>query len=1093
MVGGGDRYWLGQGPITEEERGRALRYLRKNGKPTDRRHIRHRVARMRKRRELNRYLKGKEQAATDPSNPWQVIYGTCQVGGTVTCIHVSGPSDQPNLYLHLVITLAAHQITYIRRVYLDGYEVSWNTDLLTRPTGNVQAQGIFADHLKMQINYGTDSQSALSEFVADAPTIWTSNHRQRGHAHVYLRLKASENLFKGGTPDITFLLTGKYDLYNPVTTATEVSSIAPMVLYDYMTNARFGLGLSLSDFNATRLAAATTTASANISLAAGGTEPRYSLDFHFGVDEAPGAIIDDMLASMAGRLVYSEGKYSVYVGEGRTSVMTITEDMILSGLRVMSKVPRADCFNTVRGTFISETQGFEESDFPAITNSAYVTEDSGLEIAEDLTYGMIISPARCQRLAKIELESVRQGIMVEFTATMAAYQVEPGEWVSLTFSEMGWSAKTFEVMRSALQIDDGPDGAPQFTVGLVLRETAAGIYDWNSGDETLVDLNPDTNLPPPYQVADPTDLELASGTEHLYLRSDGTVFTRLYVSWTAASDAFVQNGGHYEIQYNQTFAGIWFDAGTVPGGSTYYYILDVADGVSHDVRIRSVNGIGAKGNWVYANGHVVVGKTEPPSTPPGITATVEGADVRLRWESVPDLDVREYELRIGNQFSGWNDPMPSIARVRSTTHLHRAPPSGGTLRFRVKAIDTSGNYSTGDASVDLVVTPPSAPTNFSASQVDNTVLLRWRPPATSTFPVDHYKLLRQDGAALTDLGRQSGTFATHVELLPGTFTYRVSAVDMAGNEGPAATVSAAVYSPPDFALRASSAPALSGATLSNALYLADTFSIEAAANTEETWEDHFVINGNVTFQDFIDDGYSFYLEPLTGGTGTATFTTTEPSVWLPVDSSQTWAEHFTDIGFTTTQNFIDGGYEYYLQPNGSLEGSVEIVVDLGDVLPQTIVVFDYVSFGSGVQPAPTVSWRADPGDPWVLGQSGSKRATPSNYRYLKLRLEVAPQTPLDWCVVTEVQLEVQVKEVTDTGTSAVAAGDSSGTTITFTKDFLDVSAIVVTSQGTAELKPVVDFTDAPNPTSFKVLLFDAAGARVSGTVRWNARGVQAVL
>jgi len=36
--------------------------------------------------------------------------------------------------------------------------------------------------------------------------------------------------------------------------------------------------------------------------------------------------------------------------------------------------------------------------------------------------------------------------------------------------------------------------------------------------------------------------------------------------------------------------------------------------------------------------------------------------------------------------------------------------------------------------------------------------------------------------------------------------------------------------------------------------------------------------------------------------------------------------------------------------------------------------------------------------------------------------------------------------------------------------------------------PVVDFVDSPNPTGFKVYLFNTSGTRVSGNFTWQCRG-----
>jgi hypothetical protein len=39
------------------------------------------------------------------------------------------------------------------------------------------------------------------------------------------------------------------------------------------------------------------------------------------------------------------------------------------------------------------------------------------------------------------------------------------------------------------------NGVPRLSIDLVLRETASGVFDWSSGEETAIDLAPNTMLP----------------------------------------------------------------------------------------------------------------------------------------------------------------------------------------------------------------------------------------------------------------------------------------------------------------------------------------------------------------------------------------------------------------------------------------------------------------------------------------------------------------------------------------------------------------------------------------------------------------------
>ena len=106
-----------------------------------------------------------------------------------------------------------------------------------------------------------------------------------------------------------------------------------------------------------------------------------------------------------------------------------------------------------------------------------------------------VSSAAAQRLAKIELERARQQIVVQLQCKLGAYRMQPGDTVQLTIPRYGWAEKVFEVADLTLRQDVGRGDVPLLVVELTLKETAAGVYDWNDGEETTVDLAPDTSLP----------------------------------------------------------------------------------------------------------------------------------------------------------------------------------------------------------------------------------------------------------------------------------------------------------------------------------------------------------------------------------------------------------------------------------------------------------------------------------------------------------------------------------------------------------------------------------------------------------------------
>ena len=398
------------------------------------------------------------------------------------------------------------------------------------------------------------------------------------------------------------------------------------------------------------------------------------------------AVLEQMCAATGGHINYANGKWTFWPAKWRTPVLDLTEDDLRGPIKMQTMVARDAIFNCVKGKFASAAQRYIETDYPAVKNSTYQTLD-GEEIIQNIDYPFVITAPTCQRLAKIELERNRQGIQLQLTTSMKAYQVQTGENITLTLSRYGWTEKEFEVVACDFILSES-GSAPEVLVQLDLRETAQGVFDWNYWEETTVDVAPNTNLPSPFSVPALTSFVLESGTSILYRRGDGTIAPRIKVSWASLSDYFLTSGGFIEVQFKPSADGSWIDSTRVPASSTTTYITDVQDGVYYDVRARSVNAFGIPSSYVTVEMHLVIGKTAPPSNVSGFTSSVTEYGITLGWSKVTDLDLKEYEIREG---ASW-DTAAFVARVQSTTHNINIRASG-SYTFLIKAIDTSGNFS----------------------------------------------------------------------------------------------------------------------------------------------------------------------------------------------------------------------------------------------------------------------------------------------------------------------------------------------------------------------------------------------------------------
>lgn len=738
------------------------------------------IARVRSRllkNKRNRKPNTKDISIRESAGDWQIVYGRMQVGGVITYAQVTG-SDRKLLTVH---TIACHEIDAIEKIFVDNTE-------LTFPGGWGWCTGpsTFANKVYAQVNLGTAGQSAFSQLITDSGGKWTSNHRQRGRAGVYLKFIWDEKVFLG-VPEVYFQIRGK-KCFDPRTSTTPWTDNAALIIADYLMDTNFGLGVPSSKIDMDRLSAAANECESSIALLGGGVEGRYYINGAFDSKESPRSVLENMTSAIGGSLTYVSGKWKVWPALWREPTVTLTDDDVLGPVRVQTRQSRRDSFNAIKGTFISPKDNYEEKDFPIVKNALYLAQDNNEEVVEDISLPFTTSVSACQRLAKLELERVRQGIVVELLASLKAYQVEPVENVYLTLSRFGWTAKPFEVLDSQLVIEDG-EGAPVFAVRLRLKETAAGVFDWNSGMETVTDVAPNTELPNPFAVADPTNLTLESGTNQLFVRRDGTVFSGIKASWAAPADGFVNSGGEIEVQFKKTADTAWQPATPVPGDQTSTLILDLQDGVSYDVRIRSLSSFGTRGNWVTANGHVVVGKTAPPSDVQGFAAQLTDFGIVFSWGAIPDLDLSHYELRLG---SSW-DAAAFVAEVRGTS-FRLDTRATGSYDYLIKAVDTSRNYSTNATKITVSLPVPRAP--VASYVIDGPdLLISWFEP-TSTFKIDRYEIRYGTDYATSALYATAKATSLRLRISwGGTRNFWVQAVDVAGNLGDAYQISVPVLIP----------------------------------------------------------------------------------------------------------------------------------------------------------------------------------------------------------------------------------------------------------------------------------------------------------
>lgn len=453
----------------------------------------------------------------------------------------------------------------------------------------------------------------------------------------------------------------------------------------------------------------------------------------------------------------------------------------------------------------------------------------------------------------------------------------------------------------------------------------------------------------------------------------------------------------------------------------------------------------------------------PPAT---ITAASTGVGLRLAWSEVSGAI--GYEIRVGTD---WNT---ASFQLRTTDLSAVLPPLlFGTYTFLIKSIASGGTYSTNFTSATFTVTSINAPV-VSKQVIDNNVLLSWTTP-TSVFNIDHF-ILRRDGA---NIGIIHGNFTTYFEILAGTYTYSISAVDIAGNESAQGEVDVTLSIPPDFVLESFRTSALGGFVpdATNFLYLQvpTSFSDPNFQYTIQSGHESDVVN--FYFAQFT---VSFTLVNVLQEVGPKLL-----ACWTATD----WQHHFTNNGWLNPQNQETAGFPLYIQPV-NLTGSYEEIFDYGGSFQNLIVTINYTSQFYGPNTVAVVVKMAvsTDGITYSTLTSGASQFF-ATLRFLKFRLEFTAPDTKSFVEISDCTISLNVKKEMDSGNVTAVSTDVGGTEVKFNKAFKDVESITLTVGSKEPVNAIYDFVDIPNPVHFFVYAFDSSGNRITYPMSWKARGV----
>lgn len=499
-------------------------------------------------------------------------------------------------------------------------------------------------------------------------------------------------------------------------------------------------------------------------------QKRYLARGSFTLNQPPSEIEEQLRTCMAGSTIYTGGLWTIQAGAYAAPTVTLTAADLRGPVSVRPRQARSLLQNGVRGTYVDPTRKHVVTDYPPLSDATMVSQDGGDSVVREFDQVWCDNQIRAQRVGRIFLRRGR-GAQLTLQCNLRAMKLRAGDTVAVTLDQLGYSAKPFRVVGWKLSGEDGVVG-----VNLALAEEDSSYYSWSSGDAVAPPLNDGVDVPDPYTVAAPTALACASGTAHLLKGSDGSIVSRIYVSWTKAVEASPRA---YEIQWRKTTEAD-YNSAQVPADSAAYYIAPVEDALDYDVRVRTVATSGARSAWVVAV-HTVVGKTAAPNPPLSLAVQPAPNGFDIAWGNPSDTDYAFTEVWEASS----NDRLVAakIADVAGTRLTRSGLPGGVARYYWIRTVDTTGNVSTWYP-VGALAGVSATTQNANANQITHDSTSFLAGGATNYLTGTGYWLGYQSGAYKMHLGNPSGAYmawdGSAFTVKGTTFTGDIQ-VDSAGN------------------------------------------------------------------------------------------------------------------------------------------------------------------------------------------------------------------------------------------------------------------------------------------------------------------------